>query len=713
MKYKKIVRFILQINILANILFLPACGSFANKQEIEEKDVEINSTQEVNARGESPVYMVESIDNLHLGEEFNINNYFIRNEYQYPNHYYIDSDNILWGYGENQYGQLGNGQQYNRDVDSGFRFEKTPQKIAENVVHVDFGGYFVVFLTENGELYGIGANLNGVMGIDISENYMDDPAKTVVSEPVCLMQDVMYARASSRGITALKKDGSVWWWGEIRTTSAKNVEDTKGVSYAKPEKMLDDAIYVTCGNFCAAAIKENGTLWTWGNNTFGSCGYDSGGKDFIEKPVMVLEDVKMVWMDEARFDSIDERLSYGYISPYKCDYTYVTFAEKRDGSLVACGYEVEGEGSKSWTYMLYGDILRTPDQMNGGVEAEPVTVVYSDVFQKIEFHEKDRKPQLQFEELEFGLSQEEVTKFLSALGINYKIVDGISDEEKVCEIVTEDQYFTFCFDDKRELIAFRYSAYGTRNGKINIGMTREEVENVIEQPCFEETYSENDKYVTVFYQDDAIYEIGYFDGIVYYVEESMMSDEPVDNSSWQKEYKNIICNIEDNLVDPYSLRSGLRPYVYIGAHDFDSDNIPELIVGDGISIAVFTYTEGAVQKIADLYEPKTMSSINGLHYKNNNIILVSAGSDGCCYVCFTCNNGDYIIGTYNEYNPDKAIINEIEVTREEFENSFDLAELLNNSRVAYIPKNSETEVLLEIAGESIPVEELDFNLIMW
>ena len=57
---------------------------------------------------------------------------------------------------------------------------------------------------------------------------------------------------------------------------------------------------------------------------------------------MVLEDVKMVWMDEARFDTLEERLSYG-ISPYTCDYTYVTFVEKNDGSLLACGYEVEGD----------------------------------------------------------------------------------------------------------------------------------------------------------------------------------------------------------------------------------------------------------------------------------------------------------------------------------------------------------------------------------
>ena len=333
---------------------------------------------------EFPVYYVENMDGLRLDDtDFDITNYYFRNEYEY-NHYYIDDDNVLWGVGDNSEGQLGIG---NRSS-----YEGTPQKMAENVIHVDGAAFFVIYLTENGELYGAGANQNGLMGLENPYGkewiYYDD---IVAATPVLLMSDVKYARASQSGIVALKDDGSVWWWGQIRTTSAKHPDDTIGCSYSDPTKMLDDAIYVTCGSFSMAAIKEDGTLWTWGNNTFGSCGYDSKNQDFIEEPVKVLDDVKMVWMDEVRFEKAkpyaeSESAAEGN-DDY--DYTYVTFAEKKDGSLYACGKYVEGEGSKIWDFKLYGDTLRTPEEyMDDGLH-EPVELVYSDRFQRIQFKEKD------------------------------------------------------------------------------------------------------------------------------------------------------------------------------------------------------------------------------------------------------------------------------------------------------------------------------------
>ncbi len=332
---------------------------------------------------EFPVYYVENMDGLHLDDtDFDIANYYFRNEYEY-NHYYIDDDNVLWGVGDNSEGQLGIG---NRSS-----YEGTPQKMAENVIHVDGAAFFVIYLTENGELYGVGANQNGLMGLENPYGkewiYYDD---IVAATPVLLMSDVKYARASQSGIVALKDDGSVWWWGQIRTTSAKHPDDTIGCSYSEPTKMLDDAIYVTCGSFSMAAIKEDGTLWTWGNNTFGSCGYDSKNQDFIEEPVKVLDDVKMVWMDEVRFEKAKpyaESESAEGNDDY--DYTYVTFAKKKDGSLYACGKYVEGEGSKIWDFKLYGDTLRTPEEyMDDGLH-EPIELVYSDRFQRIQFKEKD------------------------------------------------------------------------------------------------------------------------------------------------------------------------------------------------------------------------------------------------------------------------------------------------------------------------------------
>ena len=72
---------------------------------------------------------------------------------------------------------------------------------------------------------------------------------------------------------------------------------------------------------------------------------------------------------------------------------------------------------------------------------------------------------------------------------------------------------------------------------------------------------------------------------------------------WEDAYKEIVCNMESYLADPYVLRQELKQvnsdsYIgYIGIHDFDNDGVPELIIGDTVSIGIFTYERSEERRV--------------------------------------------------------------------------------------------------------------------
>ncbi len=197
--------------------------------------------------------------------------------------------------------------------------------------------------------------------------------------------------------------------------------------------------------------------------------------------------------------------------------------------------------------------------------------------------------------------------------------------------------------------------------------------------------------------------------------------------TWQDAYKNIIRNIPSNLADPYNFMSdfGFNGCAYVGIHDFDNNNIPELIIGSAESVAVFTYEEGKAEKVADLYETEDWGGINYLCYKDNHLVLMSCGNGenaGNGYVCFTYEQGEYVTGFYDDYQPDKATINGEPVSKEEFPLQYDVLKLKENnhiefnwrnSAIAYCKVNDEDEILLADSDEWIAMDDLDFSLIEW
>lgn len=293
-----------------------------------------------------------------LDRQKDIESSYITERFNGWNHYFIDESGTLWGSGANDLWQLGIAEERYRN-----NYElkiTTPVKIAENVIHVDMStnSEFVIFLTEDGNLYGLGANLGGVLRMPVEDGYRLNPWKNLASEPQLLMTDVAFASAGMQSMSVLTKDGKVWWWGELRATTG-----TAGpghLYYGEPKLMLENARYTVCGHDTAAAIDQENNLWLWGCNVWGQCGLE--GNDYIKEPYLACSDVEMVWPEflSTRQNVYDIDLWWG-MNPYRftteenvVDYAYNTFIRKTDGKMYACGIDL-GHYVKSVAY--YGDIF--------------------------------------------------------------------------------------------------------------------------------------------------------------------------------------------------------------------------------------------------------------------------------------------------------------------------------------------------------------------
>ena len=241
----------------------------------------------------------------------------------------IKTDGSLWTWGNNEYGQLGDGTTENKS---------TPVKIMEDVVGVSAGSLHTAAIKEDGSLWTWGFNGMGELGDGTAEDKY---------EPVKVMDDVAAVSVSHQNIKVIKKDGSLW--------------DLKNV----PEKIMDNVLAVSAGIAYSAAIKEDGSLWTWGNNEHGQLG--DGTTENRSTPVKIMENVTAVstgefntaaittdgslWIwGDGQFRQPDNSATEDYCTPTKImsDVVSVSMCRRKtvvkvDNSLWTLEYNLNGE----------------------------------------------------------------------------------------------------------------------------------------------------------------------------------------------------------------------------------------------------------------------------------------------------------------------------------------------------------------------------------
>ena len=178
----------------------------------------------------------------------------------------IKTDGTLWLWGFNFYGNLGDNTTTNRS---------SPVQtvvFGTNWVQVACGQYVTAAIKTDGTLWTWGQNGYGNLG-DNTTTPRSSPVQTVAFGTNWKSVAVTsITQTSNMTAAAIKKDGTLWTWGRNNNGQLGDNTTTNRSSPVQTITFASNWKQVSCGYGYMAAIKNDGTLWSWGLGTSGQLG---------------------------------------------------------------------------------------------------------------------------------------------------------------------------------------------------------------------------------------------------------------------------------------------------------------------------------------------------------------------------------------------------------------------------------------------------------
>ncbi|NCU42105.1 MAG: RCC1 repeat-containing protein, partial [Candidatus Moranbacteria bacterium] len=258
----------------------------------------------------------------------------------------VREDSTVWCWGDNQYGQLGDGS---TEMRQGAVQVKGVGGVGylSDIVEITRGSYHTCATKTDGTAYCWGRNDYGRLG-DNTQTQRLTPVQVKGVGNVGFLENVAQISAGNQHTCSLKTDGTAYCWGynqsgqlgDNTTTSRYTPIQVKGVDGVG---FLENVSWISLGESHTCAMKTDGTAYCWGSNSSGQLGDNTTTSK--STPVQVL--------------GVGGSGNLSGVSLISSGYRHAC-ATKTDGTAYCWGYNQSGQLGDNTTTSRY-----TPIQVLG------------------------------------------------------------------------------------------------------------------------------------------------------------------------------------------------------------------------------------------------------------------------------------------------------------------------------------------------------------
>ena len=184
----------------------------------------------------------------------------------------IKTDGSLWGCGYNYYNQLGLSDPANKHM-----FVKITTNINNDVKQVACGDSCTFILKNDGSLWSCGYNSTGQLGLGDSTD-----RRTFTQVTTNINNDVKQVACGYEHTFILKNDGSVWSCGRNSNGQLGLGDTTDRSTFTQVTENINNNVkQITCGYSHIFVLKNDGSIWSCGDNSKGQLGLNTSNNRIV------------------------------------------------------------------------------------------------------------------------------------------------------------------------------------------------------------------------------------------------------------------------------------------------------------------------------------------------------------------------------------------------------------------------------------------------